>query len=293
MLRCIACGNDLECAASGFICSACGKDYPFANGICSFSKEEFSDDDYFPIAAFERLYNIESNNFWFRARNSIIGNAVKNYLPLGSKIIEVGCGTGYVSSFLKRQGYDIDCADLYLQGLHYCRERDGGTNYFQFNLYDPLFFEHYDGVCAFDVLEHINDDELVLQNLNDSLKAGGFIFITVPASKYLWSKVDEAAKHKRRYNRDELVEKVNRAGFEIRRINYFMTILYPFLFISRRLFSMNRIDTASNEIYYINPLLNNLLFYIFMFETKFLRNIDFPFGCSILCVAQKVGRVLI
>ena len=296
MLKCIDCQNTLNKTDAFFLCDRCKRKYPLIDGVFCFSDNKYNEADFFPEGAFDRLYKLESANFWFRVRNLIIGNTIKKYLSRGSKIIEVGCGTGFVSSYLKKLGYDIDCADLSLQGLNYCKKRDAGNSYYQFNLYDALFYEHYDGVCAFDVIEHINDDNLVLQNMNKALKAGGFIFITVPANKKLWSEIDEFSKHKRRYNLVELKEKIESAGFKIMRISYFMTILFPFIYVSRFRFLRNtRVGNDETEIIRekassrlnLNPILNTIFFYIFKLETYLLDHINLPFGSSLLCVAQK------
>ena len=301
MLKCINCQNPLNKTDTGFFCDGCKRKYPLIDGVFCFSDDNYNETDFFPEGAFDRLYRSENTNFWFRVRNMIIENSIRKYLPGGrSKIIEVGCGTGFVSSYLKKQGYDIDCADLSLQGLNYCKKRDAGNSYYQFNLYDALFYEHYDAVCAFDVIEHIDDDNLVLQNMNKALKAGGFIFITVPANKKLWSEIDEFSKHKRRYNMTELKDKIESAGFKIMRISYFMTILFPFIYVSSfRLLKHTRVSkdetgTISEKALSrlnLNPILNTIFFYIFRLETYLLKlnHINLPFGSSLLCVAQKRG----
>ena len=298
MLKCIDCQNTLTKTDAGLFCDRCKRKYPLIDGVFCFSDDKYDETDFFPEDAFDRLYRSENANFWFRVRNLIIGNAVKKYLPRGggSKIIEVGCGTGFVSLYLKKLGYDIDCAELSIQGLNYCKKRDAGNSYYQFNLYDALFYEHYDGACAFDVIEHIDDDQLVLQNMNKALKAGGFIFITVPANKKIWSDIDKFAKHKRRYNRAELKDKIESAGFKIMQISYFMTFLFPFIYISRSRFLRNASvskdemkisrEKASSELN-LNPLLNAIFFYIFRLEIYLLNYISLPFGSSLLCVAQK------
>ena len=298
MLKCIACHNTINRTDTGFFCNRCKRKYPLVDGIFCFSGTSNEETDFFPGDAFDILYKLENSNFWFQVRNLIIENSIKKYmLPGGmSKIIEVGCGTGFVSSYLKKQDYDIDCADLSIHGLNYCKKRNAGNGYYQFNLYDAVFYEHYDGVCAFDVIEHIDDDNLVLQNMNKALKPGGFIFITVPANKKLWSEMDKFAKHKRRYNLMELKGKIERAGFKIMRISYFMTFLFPFLFLSR--FCSLRNSSVSNDKIEINrekalsgldikPFLNTLFFFIFRLETYLLNRIDLPFGTSLICIAQK------
>lgn len=302
-MKCINCQNTLNKTDMGFFCDRCKRKYPLIDGVFCFSDNVNDETDFFPEGAFDRLYKSENANFWFRVRNLIIGSTIKNYLPRRSKIIEVGCGTGFVSSYLKKLGYDINCADLSLQGLNYCKKRYAGNSYYQFNLYDALFYEHYDGVGAFDVIEHIDDDNLVLQNMNKALKAGGFIFITVPANKKLWSEIDEFARHKRRYNLAELKEKIENAGFKIMRISYFMTFLFPFMWIYVSRFRFLRNTSVSKDEKEIssekalcglnlNPILNTIFFYIFGLETYLLNHINLPFGSSLLCVAQKEERLI-
>ncbi|OQB37122.1 MAG: bifunctional 3-demethylubiquinone-9 3-methyltransferase/ 2-octaprenyl-6-hydroxy phenol methylase [Euryarchaeota archaeon ADurb.Bin165] len=152
-----------------------------------FSSIRDNNEIYFPKDAFENLYKTEENNFWFRVRNLIIGEVVQNHLPARSRLIEVGCGTGFVSRYLKETGYHVECGDLHLEGLQYCKERNAGEAYYQFNLYDPVFSEEYDAYCAFDVLEHLDDDRLALDNMYAGLKPGGLLFLTVPACGMLWS----------------------------------------------------------------------------------------------------------
>ena len=297
MLKCIDCQNTLSKTDTGFFCDRCKRKYPLIDGVFCFSDNEYNESDFFPEDAFDKLYRSENGNFWFRVRNLVIGNLIKSYLPRGSKTIEVGCGTGFVSLYLKKLGYDIDCADSSIQGLNYCKKRDAGNSYYQFNLYDALFYEHYDGVCGFDVVEHIKDDQLVLQNMNRALKVGGFIFITVPANKKLWSEIDEFARHKRRYNLAELKGKIEGAGFKIMRISYFMTFLFPFIYLSRLRFletpggvSKDEMEISREKVsseLNLNPILNTIFFYIFRFESYLLNHINLPFGSSLLCVAQK------
>jgi hypothetical protein len=88
-------------------------------------------------------------------------------------------------------------------------------------------------IGAFDVLEHIQEDELVLRNIHGALAAGGGLMITVPQHRRLWSHVDEISHHVRRYTADELRSKVESAGFRVVFSGSYTFSLLPFMFASR------------------------------------------------------------
>jgi SAM-dependent methyltransferase len=266
-------------------------------GIFQFNNDSPQHEKYFPDNAFDILYRSEEQNFWFRVRNIIIGDAITRYLPKQSRILDVGCGTGYVSRYLKKLGYRVDCTDFFLQALQFCREREAGERYYKTNLSTRLFVEEFDGVCAFDVLEHIDDDTAVLKNVHAALKPGGALFITVPADKHLWSAMDIYAEHKRRYSLRELQAKLEDNGFKVLKMSYFMTFLFPCILISRKISFRdleitkeglkNQIEREAMNELQPNKILNSLFYLIFMLEVPLLRSFTFPFGSSLLCVALK------
>ena len=296
MIRCVECHNPLYQDSSGYFCPNCNVYQSDHEGILRFSATRDNDEIHFPKGAFENLYKTEENNFWFRVRNLIIGEMVQNHLPARSRLMEVGCGTGFVSRHLKKMGYCVECGDLYLEGLQYCKERNAGEAYYQFNLYDPIFSEEYDACCAFDVLEHLEDDKLALDNMYAGLKPGGLLFLTVPACGMLWSDADEHAGHKRRYSSRNLESKVRSAGFEVIRLSYFMTFLFPAIALSRLFFRsrsstqseyLNRKDDRILRELKLNSVINTLFYHIFRMELPLIRLMNLPFGSSLLCVAVK------
>ena len=121
--------------------------------------------------------------------------------------------------------------------------------------------------------------------------------ITVPADTRLWSAMDVHAEHKRRYSAQELQGKLEANGFNVIKMSYFMTFLYPVMLLSRKFsFRRDRMDakrsaeTINQEIMHElqpNTMLNSLFFIIFSAEVPLLRVFNFPFGSSLLCVAKK------
>ncbi len=68
---------------------------------------------------------------------------------------------------------------------------------------------------AFNVLEHIDDDEAVLRELRRVVRPGGRLLVYVPAFMCLYSGMDRLVGHVRRYRRKGLVEMATRAGWTV------------------------------------------------------------------------------
>ena len=72
-----------------------------------------------------------------------------------------------------------------------------------------------DLVVAFDVLEHIEDDDAAVREVLRALRPGGHYLVAVPCDPKLWSAHDEAVGHVRRYTRPTLTALLVRNGFAI------------------------------------------------------------------------------
>jgi SAM-dependent methyltransferase len=180
--------------------------------------------------------------------------------------------------------------------LKYCQRRESGNAYYQYDLYDEVFSEEFDGILACDVIEHLEDDERVLANLNRSLKRGGILVLTVPACRMIWSAMDDYAGHKRRYSREEMKRKLEAAGFKVLKNSYFMMFLFPAIALSRIMMRgrktpgegghENTMARARTELS-LPPILNSLFGRIFTIEIPLIGHMDCPIGSSLLAVALK------
>jgi 2-polyprenyl-3-methyl-5-hydroxy-6-metoxy-1,4-benzoquinol methylase len=298
MIRCILCHGTLNLTSTGYSCNSCQKQYPTINGITQFRDEKSDEEYYFPDGGFDLLYNSEEKSFWFQVRNLLLGEVLDKYISKDKRLLEVGCGTGFVAGYLKKMGYRIECADLFLDGLKYCQMRGSGYAYYQYNLYDEVFFEEFDGIIACDVIEHLEDDKRALLNLNRSLNKGGVLVLTVPACKSIRSSMDDYSGHKRRYSRRDLNRKLEAAGFNVVKISYFMMLLFPAIALSRMVVKWKNVpgegraevmrSKARDELS-ITPFLNSLFARIFSIEIPIIRYMDLPIGSSLVAVAIK-GR---
>jgi SAM-dependent methyltransferase len=71
----------------------------------------------------------------------------------------------------------------------------------------PLPFGNHelDLVCAFDVIEHLDDDQLVFREVSRTLKTGGSLIFSVPVHANRWTEIDDLVGHVRRYEPADLV----------------------------------------------------------------------------------------
>jgi SAM-dependent methyltransferase len=149
------------------------------------------------------------------------------------------------------------------------------------------FDEEFDMAGAFDVIEHIEEDTIVLSELHRALKPKGGLLLTVPQHPWLWSQTDEFAHHKRRYMASELHRKVEAAGFSILRSTSFVSILLPALAVSRILPHLRPNFDPLRELN-ISRISNVILGEMLSVERWILRQgISLPVGGSRLLVAQK------
>jgi len=111
--------------------------------------------------------------------------------------------------------------------------------------------ESVSAVACFDVIEHISDDRRFLKQINDLLKPGGLLYVTVPAHQWLWSQNDVAAEHHRRYHRASLDRLLRDSGFVPLFFSYFFVPLtIPILLLRAlpfRLGLSNRRKVLSDE----------------------------------------------
>jgi SAM-dependent methyltransferase len=242
-------------------------------------------------AHFRRLFDLEARSFWFRGRSRLIEWAVAIYFPSARDLLEVGCGTGYVLDRLHRAfpHLALHGSELFPEGLAFARERLGdAASLHEADATALAFRERFDIVCAFDVIEHIEDDRRVLDNLHGALRAGGGLLLTVPQHAWLWSATDGAACHARRYARRDLRAKLEDAGFEILRMTSFVSLLLPAMLLARR---RKRDGMAEVEAELGLPAsLNAIARATLSIESFLIRHgVDLPAGGSLLVVARRSG----
>jgi SAM-dependent methyltransferase len=243
----------------------------------------------FDRAAFDHLARLEEGSFWFRGRNKLIAWALERHFPAARSLLEIGCGTGYVLRGLRRArpALTLAGAELYPEGLRFARERVPDATFLQLDATRVPYEAEWDVVGAFDVLEHVEDDEAVLAGMRRAARPGGGVIVTVPQHPWLWSAADDYARHVRRYRRRELVAKVRAAGLRVERVTSFVSILLPAMYVSRWLerradagYDPEREHAAAARLKPLERVLD-------LERLAIRRGVDLPVGGSLLLAARR------
>ncbi len=293
MRVCLACHQPV--GSADWNCANCGHSPPKRDGILLFSPELADASSGFEARYFPKLASKEAEHFWFRARNRLIIWAFKKYFPQAENFLEIGCGTGFVLSGLKNAlpQLRICGSEIFSEGLSFAAQRLPQAELWQMDARHLPFKEEFDVIGAFDVVEHIEEDEKVLSELYHAVKPGGGILLTVPQHAWLWSEADETAHHVRRYERAELKQKVEQAGFEILGVTSFVSLLLPAMWLSRSKkksgsHSPTPEDPTESAEFNIPPLINQSFEALMALERGFIQSgISFPAGGSLLLTAKK------
>ncbi len=271
-------------------CPQCGHFPQQRGGITALAPEMAEGGAGFQPEAYASLASLEAGNFWFRARNSLIIWVLSRYFQGVRRFLEIGCGTGYVLSGVATAYPEASLtgSEIFSAGLTYAAKRAGRATLLQMDARDIPFIDEFDVIGAFDVLEHIEEDEQVLTEILRALRPGGGIALTVPQHPWLWSLQDDRACHVRRYRAGELREKVTRVGFQVLFETSFVSLLLPAMIVSRKLQRRSHSDEEVLPELRLPKLLNGLFEGIMNAERQLIRaGIRFPVGGSLLLVARK------
>jgi len=176
---------------------------------------------------------------------------------LGSRVVEVGAGTGSFSELLLERRLEslslVEPSSAMYQQL--CRRVGESQNV---KTYNDIFenvaerirsAERPDSIIYVNVLEHIADDVHELNVINKTLDAGGRIFIFVPALRWLHGSYDRAINHFRRYTRTELEKKCVASGFKVTESRYFDLLGVLPWWVKYKVFQSNNMEPGAVRFY--------------------------------------------
>lgn len=151
--------------------------------------EKYYADIYFQTSqgAYEAIYSEEELTFFNNSnqlKSEVIADFFNGEVKTQLKLLDVGCGEGFTMNYFFKQGWKVTGIDYSFDGV-----RRQNPEMESFVLQGDIYLriqeliekkEQYDVICILNVLEHVIDPVLILQQLQELVASGGLLIILVP-----------------------------------------------------------------------------------------------------------------
>jgi len=225
-----------------------------------------------------RLAALEDTHWWYQERRHLVRSTVKAISP--GIALDIGAAGGGNTRVLRDLGWTAVAVEYDELGATIARSRQvlalrGDARHL------PVRSSSIDLIVAFDVLEHIEEDDTAVSEMYRALRVGGQLLVAVPADQRLWSDHDVSVGHVRRYSRDGLELLLRAGGFEISTLTSWNVLLRPLVKWHRR-------RSTGSDLGRVNPLVNKGLGAVVASE-RYLPLSRWP-GVSLFAVAERADR---
>ena len=185
--RCNHCRHEISGMVSALQCTACGRTYRNEKGILIFTDDPvISDDDNGYIGYDGIAANYAAHAYPCEIAEKLHANTaemISNLIGQGKRVLNLGCGPGFLDVELAMRGHDILSGDISIDMLHIlnallpdglrCKVIPCRMNAYKI----PLSNQSVDVVLSFQMLPFVANPKIVLQEIRRVLKPGGY-FIT-------------------------------------------------------------------------------------------------------------------
>jgi 2-polyprenyl-3-methyl-5-hydroxy-6-metoxy-1,4-benzoquinol methylase len=175
---------------------------------------------------------------------------------VGEHVLELGAGIGNMTRHLapKRKSYTAtDVESEHLARLRNRFQHRQNLKVCECDLTNAADFSEFEGqidtVVCLNVLEHVADDLLGLQNIHAALKQGGRAIILVPHGQEVYGTLDKVLGHQRRYSHEELQKKMEAVGFRIERMLDFNKISRPGWYVTGKILKKTTFSRIQLKIF--------------------------------------------
>jgi len=230
---------------------------------------------------FETLAVIENANHF----NYWMYETIKPYLK--GQVIEIGSGTGNISQFALKDNFAVTLTDIRenyrtilevkfkgFVNLNKITNINIASSNFDYDYRD--YVGQFDSLFCLNVIEHIKDDVLAMQNCSKLLKSDGNLIILVPAYQTLYNEFDRQLEHYRRYRISSL-ERIFPSQFQVIHKQYFNFAGIFGWFISGKLLGKKKIPSGQIKLY------DKLVCFFRLIDAILFNKI----GLSVLVVGRK------
>lgn len=191
---------------------------------------------------------------WARRYNTWITSRIAPYI--GDRVLEAGAGIGNITAHLLNRELVVaaDHNRVYLDRLAATFATNPNVRTMALDLENPrdiltLKGHRLDTVICVNVIEHLKNDNEVLQGFLEILEPGGRAIILAPNGRWLYGTIDRGLDHHRRYDRSELTSKMEHAGFVVENLFGLNRIAPPFWFLNGRIVGRTSVPAAQVRIF--------------------------------------------
>jgi SAM-dependent methyltransferase len=235
---------------------------------------------------YDSMAALDQQHWWYRARREVLAALIRRAVDPrpGAELLEIGCGTGHNLTMLSAFGA-VSALEVDPEARKVAEKRLGRPV-----LSAPLPElagvpeGHFDVIGAFDVVEHIEDDQAAIAAIARRLKPGGKFIATVPAHQWMWSAHDVVNHHHRRYSLKGFRNLIEGSPLRLEKIGYFNSLLFP-VAVAERMASKVRGKDDSDLTLPAAPL-NTALERVFAAERHLIGRVPLPAGLSLFAVAS-------
>jgi ubiquinone/menaquinone biosynthesis C-methylase UbiE len=239
---------------------------------------------------YETMAAVELRHWWYGGMRAISAALLD---PLYQhrrdlRVLDAGCGTGGDALFLQRYGtvYGLDYAE---PAVTISNTRLPGQIARGSVLDLPFANASFDLVTSYDVLYHrgVPDEQTALAEVRRVLRPDGRLLIRLPAYEWLRSRHDRQVHTRRRYTAREVATLLHAAGFQVERLTYVLSVIFPLPATLRLLerFTPDREEASAMTL--PSPPVNGLLGQTMTLEASWISaGGSFPYGLSIMALAH-------
>lgn len=237
-------------------------------------------------SVYDSMAELDERHWWYRARREVLAALIRRRVrpPRQAKILEIGCGTGHNLAMLAEFG-EVDALEVDA-GARAVAEKRLGRRVLSAPLpeLEGVAEGYYDMIGAFDVIEHIADDQAAIASIARRLKPGGKLVVAVPAHQWMWSAHDTVNHHHRRYSKRALKRLITASPLQLEAIGFFNSLLFP-LAVAQRLAS--RVSGKDSSDLKLPPRpVNYALERGFAAERLLIGRVPLPPGLSLFAIGS-------
>lgn len=193
-----------------------------------------------------KLAQLEDDHWWYKERRHLLRQMLRGRTP--GRALDIGAAGGGNTRVLRDLGWQASPLEYGAEGAEVAQERGLAVMRADATRL-PLADGSLDLVTAFDVLEHLEDDDACVREVARVLKPGGTFLVAVPADPKLWSAHDVAVSHVRRYTRSTLTQVLDQENLRLEWMKSWMVLLRPVVALRRK-------STSGSDLDDLNPVVN-------------------------------------